>query len=187
MASEPPRLLALPAELRITIYELVFDDNVCDYESPPLGWDDRFPMPPLLQVSKQIYNEAVSVYWQSTTVIMPCYAVDERRMLDLLPRAQWGNVKKLIVHVSATCVILEGGAGADEAHEKMWRECMKAVGFKGDSTLVPEDRRKDGKKYCTRWVSDSQRSADCNDSDRLRTVSIETPRKQRERLQPPGE
>lgn len=70
----PFRLLDLPLELHDLISQLVFENHVtkiykCSFLASLRSRGVRSPAPGLLLASKQVYHEAVDLFWHSTTVV----------------------------------------------------------------------------------------------------------------------
>lgn len=61
----PFRLLELPPELRIMIYEYTFGDNA-PQDLDLLNIQEHYPRHNLLQASKQVYDEAHHIYKRAT-------------------------------------------------------------------------------------------------------------------------
>jgi hypothetical protein len=97
------RLIELPAELCNTIYEMVLEDRHRNYKDLRWSWNSVLGLllkhqfqyqpfaPTLLLYSKQIYSEAINIFYEETVCKFYCYrSVVERvtAWLSYLPKAQ---------------------------------------------------------------------------------------------------
>ena len=97
-SNEYSRLLDLPAELRVKIYEHVFED--CRIRLPCRN-RTRLSAPAILLVNKQVYEEAVDIYYASATFTYVHPGQDIiSEALSHLPRARWADLG----HIAVDCL-----------------------------------------------------------------------------------
>lgn len=98
MAEHPFPLFDLPPELRLNIYEKAFEGNTISFDDNATHHCGRSPAPALLLTNKQVYEEAISIFWSCTTVIVPEYVSRSKGILEtLFPRSRWPDIKEFVV------------------------------------------------------------------------------------------
>lgn len=111
--AQQSRLLNLPAELRLKIYEYVFEGHIISIRER----NGRFgkPSPPsLLPTCKQIYTEAVDIFYACATFSFNYYEVT-RTALSLLPSSRRKMVQGLQLDETPWCSCLSHCPATAEA------------------------------------------------------------------------
>lgn len=109
------RLLDLPAELRLKIYERFFEDY--KVRLPHYG-RTRLSAPSLLLASKQVSHEAVDIYYAAATFVYVYpghHTISDA--LSHLPRFRWPHVEHIAVDCTESCKRFFGTASAVELAE----------------------------------------------------------------------
>lgn len=136
----PSRLLALPPEIRLNIYEHVFEGSIINYETLPSTRRGLASPPPLLLVSRHIYTEALDTYWSATSVIIASYAATIKGISSLIPRARLAGIRRLDVDVSEACEASydskPGRRASTDAHTTTLSGCLTEFGQGGVPELV---------------------------------------------------
>lgn len=83
-ANQPCRLLALPAELRLYIYELIFESLACAQEFDP---EISIYTPILLYTSRRVFAEALRPYIKSVNQISSLLQDEMKKSRDSARRA----------------------------------------------------------------------------------------------------
>lgn len=99
MATEFPLLKLIP-ELRLEIYEHVFAGA---HPQPRTFRFRSTPAPPLLLTCKQVYAEAIDIYYRSLTILVPIWAASLGCIANIVPRERLGKVRELKVDVTDVC------------------------------------------------------------------------------------
>ncbi|USW48575.1 hypothetical protein Slin15195_G018940 [Septoria linicola] len=149
---DPPssRLMTLPAELRVRIYEFVFEDKIIRSigGQPFLYATIRGnSAPPLLRTCKQVYREAVDIYWSKvfcmdTTKQIRIRFIDRNTSIQPSPRtalsdspplSEWFNMigRDRLLRISAIAVVCYRGGHEINLTDDDSSEVEKAVIFSG--------------------------------------------------------
>ena len=107
------RLLSLPAELRLLIYETTFEGHILDFRCDvnKIGSYNKLPPPGLLVTCKQLYAEAIDIFYTSATLGLSRYP-PLYRILAQIPQSRWHAIKGVELDVTQSCAAgeLEGSS-----------------------------------------------------------------------------
>lgn len=128
------RLFDLPPELRNAIYTYHFEQSPVNFSesTPELASTQirafRYSAPSLVMVNKQVYAEALQIFWCSTTFTFDEYVMHAGIPMSL-PQTRWASIKELEFRPSPAWV-LGYGPHKGKVSTEWFKERLREVGAK---------------------------------------------------------